>query len=387
MGHQVERSRSRIGMLVTWGPYSVLEKGESVLQDEGLSAAEYRKAAARWKAERYDPVHWIRFAKRIGVRYMYLTARHCDGFCLFDSDVSNFNSMRIGPHRDLVKEFVDACRANGMRVGLYYSLADMRSRPYREGPARHPARWRDYVSVCHAQLRELLSRYGTIDFLWYDAGWPYNGVRTEDAIYEPGWPYKARDWKIEKLNRMAEKLQPGISIFNSYFIEEPARITKGRCTNGEFYEQCMTLNLSWGYHKGDRHWARPKDLLYKMHRFFISRGDRPNWAFNIGPRADGTIPELARRCLNEIGKWVNKHSGAVHGDIQGDYEVFYIHDWRAGERTFEVSKSNRRVKRAYTYPDRTPLKVSTSRSKGLVTVRGLPRKAPDKYYSVIVLEY
>ena len=187
---------ARFGMFIHWGPYAVHGRCVWAKYRERMTHAEYVDHAKQFTAERYDPSEWVRLAKAAGMKYMVLCTRQHPGYSMFDSRLSDFTAARGAPGRDLVAEYVEACRSAGMRIGFYYSLLDWRYKAYFDGPQEDPEGWAQYLEYVHGQVRELMSNYGVIDLLWYDGR----------------WPHAASDWRADELNRMVRSLQPDILI-------------------------------------------------------------------------------------------------------------------------------------------------------------------------------
>jgi alpha-L-fucosidase len=293
---------ARYGMFVHWGPYAVAARGEWVMNRERIPLAEYTaRYVDNWNAERYDPSAWCRLAREAGMGYIVLTARHHDGFSLWDSAVDDFNAARMGPRRDLLVPYVEAAREAGLKVGLYYSPAswahpDYPAAYYRDWPGQDD--WRDeaargrFVAYYQAQLRELMTGYGTIDYLWFDGCIPEN-IEGDAAL------------------AMVRKLQPSILVnnrlgkpFDILCCEQAIR----PAPKGQAWEACMTLNENWGYHGGDRTWKTSEKVVEMLLTCAQSGG---NLLLNIGPRGDGTVPEESVRILREAGAWVARNGSAV----------------------------------------------------------------------------
>ena len=167
---------ARFGMFIHWGLYSVIGRHEWAMENEGLPVAEYEQFAKQFKPKPNAARDWARLAKAAGQKYMVMTTKHHEGFCHFDTKLTNYTSPKQGPGRDLVKEYVDAARAEGMRVGFYYSLMDWHH-PDGARCATDEAARRRFVDYIHGQIRELLTNYGKIDVLWYDVAWPLDAAR------------------------------------------------------------------------------------------------------------------------------------------------------------------------------------------------------------------
>lgn len=293
---------ARYGMFIHWGVYSVIGRGEWVMNRQRIGVEEYMtRYAAHWQAEHYDPDAWVELARAAGMRYMVLTARHHDGFALWDTATTPHNAARMGPRRDLVRPFVDACRRGGLKVGLYLSPAswscpDYPGAYYRDWPqqtdwASEEARQR-FVAMYHAQLRELMSNYGRIDLLWWDGCVPGN---IDGAA----------------ANQLALELQPDILItarngppFDIAISEQTINPKVGASA----WEACMTLNDNWGYHASDNRW---KDAHAVIRMLIATAARRGNLLLNVGPRPDGTIPQPSQHILRDVGRWLSRNEAAI----------------------------------------------------------------------------
>lgn len=287
---------ARFGMFIHWGCYAVPARGEWVMDRERLPADEYTAYAKQFKAEDYDPIAWAELAREAGCRYMVLTTRHHDGYALWDSRVSDFTAAKIGPERDLIAEYVEACRGAGLKVGLYYSLKDWRHPDYFAGHHGDAARHRIYLDYVHAQVDELLTGYGKIDILWYDGPSPYDG----------------EGWEAAKLNDHARALQDGILINDRSRLPEdidtPEQHVKASPPD-RAWETCLTTNASWGYAAGDDNYKPLNELLQTLIQTASGGG---NLLLNVGPRADGTIPDETAERFRGIGAWLKVNCEAIH---------------------------------------------------------------------------
>lgn len=303
---------SRYGVFIHWGPYAAYGRGEQVLFREHLDPREYEQHACAWNPTHYDPALWAETIKQAGFRYGVLTTRHHDGFCLWNTATTNYSSAAQAPGRDFVGEFVDAFRAAGLRVGLYYSLLDWRIPAWFEGPEKNPSGWaavRDYV---HAQVDELLSAYGKIDVIWFD------GV----------WPRSREDLDGDRLVARMRALQPDILINNRLGGKDTGDIGTPEhhiTAEDRLWESCqVTTWRLWGYTTGER-W-READRLLDMLCECTHKGG--NLLLNVGPQADGQLPpEFITRAL-DIGRWLKVHGEAVYGTDGGDLTEFITHGWQ-----------------------------------------------------------
>lgn len=293
---------ARFGMFIHYGAYAAAGRGEWIYNREKMTPNEYREQCIdQFKAENYDPLKWAQLAKEAGMKYVILTTKHHDGFCLWDTETTDYNAVHLGPKNDLVKEFVQAVRTVGLKVGFYYSPADWHLQDYPDSYARDwPTKWEDeearkrFIRFYTSQLEELMIHYGKIDLLWYDGCIP--------------GPIDGK-----KVNERIKSLQPDIVInnrngepFDFVCCEQCIRAPKEDIP----WEACMTLNENWGYHKGDTEYKTAKAVICSLIK---TAKDGGNLLLNVGPKEDGTIPEQSVKILQEVGKWVSKHQDAIYG--------------------------------------------------------------------------
>lgn len=331
-----ERTRwfrdARFGLFIHWGLYAIPAKEEWLRGTARMTEEQYREYFRTFDPDAFDPRAWARLAKAAGMKYAVLTAKHHDGFCLFDSALTDFKSTRTPAGRDLVREYVDAFRAEGLEVGLYYSLIDWHHDGYPHyGDRYHPRRddeaWKGrahdfdgYLEYMHGQVRELCSNYGKISVLWFDFSYG---------------PMAAETWKAAELMAMVRSLQPDVVIDNrleasgeslgSMFSGEPTSFAGDFASpeqivppegivdaNGDPlpWEACFTMNNHWGYSAADRLYKSPRQLIRKLVECVAKGG---NVILNVGPDARGRIPEESVRILERIGAWMDRNGRSVHG--------------------------------------------------------------------------
>src|SRR5713226_2870722 len=319
---------AKFGMFIHWGLYSVVGRHEWVMEMEGIPATEYEQLAKRFNPRPNAAREWARLAKRAGQKYMVMTTKHHEGFCLFDTKTTNYCAPKQGPGRDLVREYVDAARAEGLRVGFYYSLMDWHH-PDGARCANDEAARRRFVDYIHTHVRELMTNYGKIDILWYDVAWPLD----------------AKGWESEKMNEMVFKLQPDIIVnnrnrLNGDFSTPEQRIEAAEA--GRAWESCMTMNDSWGYHRTDDAWKSPKQVIRNL---ITCAHDGGNYLINIGPKPDGSIPEESVQIMSTVGRWMGRNGGSLYGaDVcqprrsrngsfsrRGNTLYLHVHFWPGGD--------------------------------------------------------
>ncbi len=326
---------ARFGMFIHWGLYAVSARpgrGEWHASIDRVPPEAYQKYFDLFDPTDFDPVSWARDARQAGMKYAVLTVKHHEGFCLFDSAYTDYKSTNTHSGRDLVREYLDAFRAEGLRVGLYYSLVDWHHPDYPayEDPF-HPMRGSEsrknencdfnrYLDYMHAQVRELCTNYGKLDLLWFD--FSYEG-------------HTGADWRSAGLVEMIRALQPDI-LLNSRLEASGGELgslltSKPTPWAGDFaaaeqiippaplvmpdgrpvcWEACQTMNDSFGYVEGDLAWKGAAVHIQQLVDC-VSKGG--NYLLNVGPDAKGNFPPEARRTLREIGSWMRQNGGSIYG--------------------------------------------------------------------------
>jgi alpha-L-fucosidase len=288
---------AKFGMFIHYGLYSILGRHEWVMNRERIPVAEYETLAGEFRAEKCDPRQWVRLAREAGQKYMVLTTKHHEGFSLWDTQLSDYKSTNSPAKRDIVAEYVEAARAEGLRVGLYYSLMDWHHADGARCFHDEAARLR-FVEYIHGQVRELMTGYGQIDILWYDVP----------------WPLKPDGWESTRLNHMVRSLQPGIIINNrSGWGTDGALMPEDYDTPENHikaappyrdWESCNTLNHTWGYNRVDDDWKSPAELVMMLVSCASQGG---NLILNIGPMGDGSVQREAIESLEAIGAWLKRN--------------------------------------------------------------------------------
>jgi len=303
---------ARYGLFVHYGLYSLLGRGEWVMNREQIPVDEYAQLADRFTAENFDADDLIRRARDWGMRYAVLTTKHHDGFCLYDSKLTDFTAPKTAAGRDLVAEFVAACRKHGLRIALYHSLNDWSVRPNAVDALERPDEcYGPFMEYVQGQIREIMTNYGKIDVMWYD-GW---------------WPFDAEGWQAEKLNAMVRELQPGILVNGRNGLAGDFRTPEGHVTSQRgMWEACMTLNDNWGYHAGDDNWKSPKTVAGMLRQVAAGKG---NLLLNVGPKGDGSIPQATVAVLDRVGRWLKVTGEAIYGVDRFEYSMHSRGDGRA----------------------------------------------------------
>ena len=326
----------RFGMFIHWGLYAMPARHEWIKHYECIPEEKYQKYFERFDPDLYDPKEWARQAKAAGMKYAVFTSKHHEGFCMFDSAYTDYKCTNTPAGRDLVREYVDAFRAEGLRVGFYYSLIDWHHpdftidniHPRRNDPdALQQNEGRDmrkYAEYMRNQVRELLTNYGKIDILWFDFSYPNNNG-TGDKAWMKG---KGKDdWESEKLIALARELQPDIIIDNRAELEQdlwtpeqfqPTSWPRHEKT-GELvtWEACQTFSGSWGYHRDEMTWKSP-EMLIRMLINTVALGG--NLLMNVGPTARGYLDHRAEAALKVYADWMKYNSRSIYGCTMAEPE-------------------------------------------------------------------
>ncbi len=368
---------ARFGMFIHFGLYSVLGRREWVLEQEAIPLFEYVMLAKRFNPQPHAARQWARLAKRAGQRYMVMTTKHHEGFCLFNTKYTDYCAPKQACGRDLVQEYVDAARAEGLRVGFYYSLMDWHH-PDGQRCATDEAARKRFVEYIHGQIRELLTNYGKIDILWYDVAQPLD----------------AAGWESEKMNRMAYELQPAIILNNRNKLPGDFGTPEQRITAEDRpWESCMTMNGSWGYCKTDDDWKSARTIARNL--ITCSRGGG-NYLLNIGPRADGSVPEPSVHTLETVGDWLSRNGTAIYGSDRckvsysevanftrrGNTLYIHVHFWDGD--TLSIGGLETKVRSAKLMGSGESVQFAQDETRLLFT--GLPVTPPDFPVTVIEAE-
>ncbi len=380
--HMAWWREARFGMFVHWGLYSQLGRHEWVMNRERIPVREYERLADTWRAKPRPAREWARLAKQAGMKYMVLTTKHHEGFCLWDTKQTDYNAVKRSPGRDLVREYVEACREFGLRVGFYYSLMDWHHPDGARCAKSEPAR-RRFLDYTQALVRELMTNYGKIDILWYDVSWP---LPTPEA------------WESKKMNRMVRKLQPDIIINNRSRTPEDFGTPEERiraADAGRDWEACMTFNGSWGYYPSipPEDWHGVRKVLSMLREVRAGGG---NLLLNIGPAPDGSVPPEAAERLIPVGQWLKKNGEAVYGfpERNGDCfaqerftrkgaAAYYWRRYWAG-REITLGGFKTKLKRVSLLATGRPFPFTQTARQ--IKITGLPAKCPDRIAGMAVFK-
>ncbi len=323
---------ARFGMFIHWGLYAQAARHEWVKKRERISDEAYQKYFDIFDPDLFDPVDWAKKAKAAGMKYAVITTKHHEGFCMFDSDFTDYKCTNTPYGKDIIKKWVDAFRAEGLGIGFYYSLIDWHHPEYTVDRV-HPqsaSSQEEYDKLNHGrdmavyrtylknQVEELMTNYGKIDILWLDYSFP--GKFGKDR----------NDWGSIELVKMVRNLQPGIMINDradlkdywggwDFTTPEQFKVAKWPEANGKRipWETCQTFSGSWGYYRDEHTWKDHKQLLVLLIES-VSKGG--NLLLNVGPTARGTFDNRADDALAKMGMWMDVNGRSIYGCTQAPDE-------------------------------------------------------------------
>ncbi len=314
---------ARFGMFIHWGLYAVAARHEWFKNHACLTNEEYQKYFDNFDPDLFNPTEWARHAKNAGMKYLVITTKHHEGFCLWDTKFTDYKVTNTAAGRDLLREVVDAFRAEGIHIGFYYSLLDWHHPDFtidRQHPLRNYTEeerkkfnegrdMRRYAKYMREQVTELLTNYGKIDILWFDFSYPGEDGKGRD------------DWESEELAKLARSLQPHIIIDNRLDLPaegdivtpeqfQPDKPYLDADGNVAVWEGCQTFSGSWGYHRDESTWKSAKQCIGMLIRH-VARGG--NLIMNIGPTARGYFDDRATERLNDFAKWMHYNNRSIYG--------------------------------------------------------------------------
>ena len=411
-------TEARFGMFIHWGLYALPGRHEWVKNHERISNEQYQKYFDLWYPDLYNPNEWAKAAKAAGMKYFVVTAKHHEGFCLWDSKYTDYKATNTPWGKDLLKPMVEAFRAEGLKVGFYYSLIDWhhpeftvdRFHPMRDNAEeRAKNKNRDmckYADYAYNQLKELMTEFGEISCLFLDFSYPGKDGKGRD------------DWQSERLIKMIRELQPGIIIDDradlldtdwgwDYRTPEQFMPREWVKVDGKRvpWETCQTFSGSWGYHRDEDSWKSPRQLVVMLIET-VSKGG--NLLLNVGPTGRGHFDDRAMERLTAVGEWMDKHNRAIYGCTAAPEEFIcppncfltyhpklnrlYVHVLEWPFNALHLEGYAGKVKYAQLLNDASEIRftdrvghgLEEKRGEGLLTLQ-LPVKRPEVIVPVIEL--
>ncbi len=382
-------THDRFGMFIHWGLYAMPARHEWIKTRERISEKEYRKYFELYNPDLFKPREWAKMAKKAGMKYAVITTKHHEGFCMFDSKVTDYKVTNTPYEKDIIKAWVEAFRAEGLKIGFYYSLIDWHHPQYtvdRIHPLR-PSSDEEYLELnkdrdmnvyreyLYNQVREILTQYGKVDILWLDYSFPGKHGKARD------------DWNSVELLKMVRKLQPGIIVNDrmdlkdyedgwDFTTPEQFKVPAWPEVNGKKipWETCQTFSGSWGYYRDEHTWKDTKQLLVLLIES-VSKGG--NLLLNVGPTGRGTFDNRAQKALKSMGHWMKFNNRSIYGCTQAPEEFnvpdhclltfnpetnrLYIHLLDYPLKNFTLHGYNDKVKYAQFLHDASEIRITAPR--------------------------
>ncbi len=407
---------ARFGLFIHWGLYSVpagewkdrTDHAEWIRESAQISLEQYNQFVSQFNPVKFNADEWVSLAKNAGMKYIVITSKHHDGFCLFDSKETDFDVMSTPFKRDILKELSEACAKQGITLCFYHSIMDWHHPDYlprRNWEKDRPvdgANMDRYVSYMKNQLKELLTNYGKIGVIWFDGEW------------ENTWTHE----RGMDLYNYLRALKPDLIINNRVDKGRSgmAGLTKDNTFYGDFgtpeqeipltglpgvdWESCMTINKNWGYNKNDQNWKSSEDLVRKLIDIASKGG---NFLLNVGPTSEGLFPGPSIERLKEMGDWMKENSDAIYGTKaspftklewgrctqkgNGENTMLYLHvfDWPKDGKLVVGGLKNKVVK-AYALNDKNKADLKTEKTGKKTVLVNVSPVSQSKYATVIVLE-
>lgn len=392
---------AKYGMFIHWGVWSVLQDGEWVMNNRGITAAEYEQLPPLFDPKRFDARQWVATAKAAGMRYITFVAKHHDGLALWDSRVSEWNVMKRTPFaRDIVKELAEECRRQGIKLFIYYSQLDWRHPDYfprgqTGATAGRPAtgEWARYLDYMDAQVTELLTNYGPVGGIWFD------GL----------WDKPKEDWRLDRTYAMIHRLQPATLIIpnnheaprpgedvQTFEKDLPGANTAGfnTTTIGALpLETAQTMNDSWGFRLHDRAWKTSGQLIRELAG---AAGRGANYLLNVGPRPDGSFPDTVNATLAQVGRWLDVNGASIYGTRPGPLtprpwgvmtqkaDTVYVHVLDGADRVLALPAMPRRVVRAFLLDGGEAVSVASTAGAVTLTLPRRDTRSPDQVVALVL---
>jgi len=365
----------KFGVFIHWGIYSMMADGEWIMNNKNIHHKEYANLANGFYPSKFSAARWVSDVKAAGAKYICITSRHHDGFSMFGTKQSPYNIVDATPFkRDIMKELADECHRQGIKLHFYYSLLDWKRADYYplgrtgKGVGRtEQGDWKTYHQFMLNQLTELLTNYGEIGAIWFDGKWD----QPDDF-----------DWRLREIYDHIHSIQPGCLVINNHHIaplegEDGQTFEKdlpgqnqsgfsGTATIGRLpLETCETMNHSWGYNITDNNYKSEKELI---HYLVKAAGNNANLLMNVGPRPDGTFPDIAVQRYNAMGEWLRTYGETIYGTRGGfiaprDWGVttqkgnsLFVHILNLKDDALYLPMKDKQVNAAKFFIDKKPVK-------------------------------
>lgn len=391
----------KFGVFIHWGIYSMMADGEWIMNNKNINYAEYALLAKGFYPSQFSAAKWVSDVKSAGAKYICITSRHHDGFSMFATKQSPYNIVDATPFkRDVLKELADECHKQGIKLHFYYSLLDWARSDYfplgrtGKGVGRtEQGAWDSYHRFMLNQLTELLTNYGEIGAIWFDGQWD------QPATF---------DWRLREIYDHIHAIQPGCMVINNHHLapiegedgqtfekDLPGQNQSGyssTSTVGQLpLETCETMNRSWGYNITDKNYKTEKELI---HYLVKAAGNNANLLMNVGPRPDGTFPDIAIERYNAMGVWLKTYGETIYGTRAGfvaprDWGVttqkgnrLFVHILNLKDDAFYLPMEGKQVSSAKLFVDSKPVKF-TKVAGGIVLQLG---RIPDETVCVVEVE-
>ncbi len=400
---------ARFGLFIHWGLYAIpagewegkTKYAEWIRKRAEIPIDTYHEFVGQFNPVEFDADKWVRMARDAGMKYIVITSKHHDGFCLYPSEHTEFDIASTPFKRDILGELTEACKEHGIKMCFYYSIMDWNhpgwpAMEWETERSKDAANMDQYTAYMKAQLKELIERYDPA-VLWFDGEW------------EKPWTHE----RGKDLYQYVRELKPDIIINNR--VDKGRKGMQGFTKEGEFrgdfgtpeqeipdeglpgvdWESCMTMNKHWGWNKNDNNWKSTADLIHKLVDIASKGG---NYLLNVGPKADGTIPQPSIERLAGIGDWMDVNGESIYGTTASPYqapewgrytqkgEVIFAHvfNWPDGG-SLTINDPELQISKAYLLadPEKSALEIKQTTGGQLIA---LPADAPDPIASVIVIE-
>jgi alpha-L-fucosidase len=359
---------ARFGMFIHFGLYTTLERGEWVMHNERILPADYQKRMAVFNPSEFDARAWVDLAKAAGQRYMTITSKHHEGFCMFRTVTSNFGIVHSPFGRDLIGELAAECHRQDMPLFFYFSLMDWNNPAYKESLASKTPVSTGFIDVIQTQLRELCSQYGKIAGIWFDGGWDHT----------------PEQWHSADLISLIRSLQPGALINDrsglpaDFSTPEQELGHRPEKDDGRLREACLTINDDWGYARTDSRFKPVSELIQLL---ATAAGSDCNVLLNVGPKPSGVIQQEFVDRLHAMGAWLNKNGTAIYSTrsgagvyytatastARGNTWFLHIFNWLPGSSLRMDYTVKGEIRRAYVVEDASAFPYERTRSGGITT--------------------